>query len=154
MESPSEILYKQMTIEELEIIDISSINSLLSQLTEREHSFTLDQFGVIIERENIIQFYAYPSDNITKVVGLLTLVVFYTPAGSHARIEDVVVDNDYRGKSIGRILTEMAIEESRNLKIKEVDLTSNPRREAANRLYQKMGFERRETNVYRYINED
>ena len=149
-----DILYKEMVVEDLDSINISSINSLLFQLTSNEYSLTVDQFKEVLKRENIIQYYAYPSNDSSKVVGLLTLVVFYTPAGSHARIEDVVVDKDFRGKSIGRILTEMAIDKSRDLKIKEVDLTSHPRRVAANKLYQKMGFEMRDTNVYRYLNKD
>ena len=143
-----------MTIRELDILDMSSINSLLFQLTESEYTTTANEFKAIIIRENIIQLYAYSSDNISKVVGLLTLVIFFTPSGSHARIEDVVVDKEFRGQHIGRELTKLAIDKALEFKIKEVDLTSSPHRVTANNLYQNMGFEKRDTNVYRYINED
>jgi len=153
MSGTPDIQFKQMMPEDLDHIDFSGINNLLSQLTGNDYTFTKEQFKSILLRDGIYQFYAHSSNDDTEVVGLLTLVVFHTPAGSHARIEDVVVDLDFRGKSIGRILTEMALEKARDLKISEVDLTSNPRREAANRLYQKMGFMRRDTNVYRYKNQ-
>ncbi len=153
MKTSSKILFKRLTDNELELIDISSINSLLFQLTKHEYSLTTDQFKVIISREDVIQFYAYSSKNVSKAIGLLTLVVFVTPVGNHGRIEDVVVDTNYRRNNIGKILTEMAIDKARELNIKEVDLTSSPHRIAANKLYQKMGFEMRETNVYRYKND-
>ncbi|HLU52699.1 MAG TPA: GNAT family N-acetyltransferase [Acidimicrobiia bacterium] len=85
-----------------------------------------------------------------EIVGSLTLVVFPIPTGTRAWIEDVVVDRSARGRGIGRRLTEHALDLARRLGAKTVDLTSRPSREAANRLYQDVGFQRRETNVYRY----
>ena len=85
------------------------------------------------------------------IVGSLTLAVFRTPTGLHAHIEDVVVDEAVRGQGIGAALTRAGITRARELGCDAVNLTSNPKREAANRLYQRLGFERRETNVYRYI---
>lgn len=84
------------------------------------------------------------------VVGMLTLVTYRIPTGLHAVIEDVVVEEAARGSGIGGLLVEAALEESRRRGARNVDLTSRPSREAANRLYQKMGFAIRETNVYRY----
>ena len=84
------------------------------------------------------------------VVGMLTLVIYRIPTGVHAVIEDVVVDEGARGGGIGRALVGAALEEARRRGARNVDLTSRPSREAANRLYQKMGFATRETNVYRY----
>ncbi|HZW04722.1 MAG TPA: GNAT family N-acetyltransferase, partial [Anaerolineaceae bacterium] len=85
-----------------------------------------------------------------RLVGSLTLVVFRIPTGVRAWIEDVVVDGEMRGKGIGEALTVAALERARQEGAKTVDLTSRPSREAANRLYQRVGFERRETNLYRY----
>lgn len=85
-----------------------------------------------------------------RIVGTLTLVVFRIPTGVRAWIEDVVVDDDARGHGVGDLLNRFALDLARSKRAKTVDLTSRPSREAANRLYQRIGFEPRETNVYRY----
>ncbi|MBV9952037.1 MAG: GNAT family N-acetyltransferase [Acidimicrobiia bacterium] len=84
------------------------------------------------------------------IVGSLTLVVFPIPTATRAWIEDVVVDDAARGAGIGAALTSAALDRARELGAKTVDLTSRPSREAANHLYQRLGFEARETNVYRF----
>jgi ribosomal protein S18 acetylase RimI-like enzyme len=84
------------------------------------------------------------------VVGMLTLAVFRIPTGVRAWIEDVVVDAEARGRGIGEALTREALRVATDLGARTVELTSRPSREAANRLYQRLGFERRDTNVYRY----
>ena len=89
-----------------------------------------------------------------QIVGSLTLIVFRTPTGVHAWIEDVVVDSAMRGRGIGEALTRDAIARAKQLGANEVNLTSRPSREAANRLYQRIGFQQRDTNVYRYPLED
>ena len=88
--------------------------------------------------------------NRGRVVGALTLVVFRIPTGVRTRIEDVVVDESMRGRRVGEQLSAAALAEARRLGARSTDLTSRPAREAANRLYQRMGFEQRESNVYRY----
>ena len=85
-----------------------------------------------------------------QIVGSLTLVVFPIPTGARAWIEDVVVDSAARGKGVGEALNLRAIEIARAEGAVTVDLTSRPSREAANRLYQRIGFVKRDTNVYRY----
>lgn len=84
------------------------------------------------------------------IFGSLTLVVFAIPTGLRAWIEDVVVDGEARGKGVGAALNKAAIERAQQLGATTVDLTSRPSRDAANRLYQRLGFHERETNVYRY----
>jgi ribosomal protein S18 acetylase RimI-like enzyme len=84
------------------------------------------------------------------IVGSLTLVIFHIPTGIRAWIEDVVVDAEARGKGIGEALNKFALSEAIHHGATTVDLTSRPSREAANRLYRRIGFEQRETNVYRY----
>ena len=84
------------------------------------------------------------------IVGSLTLVVFPIPTGLRAWIEDVVVDEAARGTGTGAALNRFALDEARRRGCRTVDLTSRPSREAANRLYKRLGFEARETNVYRY----
>ncbi|HLI45482.1 MAG TPA: GNAT family N-acetyltransferase [Acidimicrobiales bacterium] len=89
-------------------------------------------------------------DDEGGVVGMLTLVTYRIPTGLNAVIEDVVVEETARGAGAGTALVEAAIEEARRRGARHVDLTSRPSREAANRLYQKLGFALRETNVYRH----
>ena len=85
-----------------------------------------------------------------EIVGTLTLVMFRIPTGIRARIEDVVVDERARGLGVGALLNQAALDEARQRGARTVDLSSRPSREAANRLYQRLGFETRETVVYRY----
>ena len=85
-----------------------------------------------------------------RIVGMLTLVTFRLPTGVRAWVEDVVVDASERGRGTGEALTRAAIEVAVSAGATTVDLTSRPSREAANRLYGRVGFELRETNVYRY----
>ncbi len=85
-----------------------------------------------------------------EIVGTLTLVMFRIPTGIRARIEDVVVDESARGLGVGALLNQAALDEARRRGARTVDLSSRPSREAANRLYQRLGFETRETVVYRY----
>ncbi len=84
------------------------------------------------------------------IVGSLTLAIFPIPTGVRAWIEDVVVDEGVRGQGIGVALNEEALKVARDKGARTVDLTSRPSREAANRLYRRLGFKQRETNVYRY----
>jgi ribosomal protein S18 acetylase RimI-like enzyme len=83
------------------------------------------------------------------IVGTLTLAVFRIPTGVRAWIEDVVVDESARGGGVGEALTLRAVELARAAGARSVELTSRPTREAANRLYRRLGFEERETNVLR-----
>ena len=89
-------------------------------------------------------------DTDGSIVGSMTLVVFRIPTGLRAWIEDVVVDAEARGKGVGEALNRSALDIAERLGARSVDLTSRPSREAANRLYQRLGFVQRETNVYRY----
>jgi ribosomal protein S18 acetylase RimI-like enzyme len=84
------------------------------------------------------------------ILGSLTLVLFRIPTGLRAWIEDVVVDESARGNGVAKALNERALALAAERGVRSVDLTSRPSRAAANRLYQRLGFVRRETNVYRF----
>jgi ribosomal protein S18 acetylase RimI-like enzyme len=84
-----------------------------------------------------------------RIVGSMTLALFRIPTGMRAWIEDVVVDESVRGRGVGAALNHHALDVARDAGARTVDLTSRPSREAANRLYQRLGFVQRETNVYR-----
>jgi ribosomal protein S18 acetylase RimI-like enzyme len=89
-----------------------------------------------------------------RIVGTLFLIMFRIATGMRAWVEDVVVDTAARGKGVGEALNREALELARSRGASTVDLTSRPARGAANRLYQRLGFRRRETNVYRFVFKD
>ena len=89
-------------------------------------------------------------DDTGRILGSLTLVVFLIPTGIRAWIEDVVVDEAARGRGVGEALNRHALDRARAEGAKTIDLTSRPTREAANRLYLRLGFVPRETNIYRF----
>lgn len=89
-----------------------------------------------------------------RIVGALTLIMFVIPTGLRARIEDVVVDESARGQGIGEALSLEAISIARAAGARNVDLTTRPSRVAAGRLYEKIGFQPRETRVYRFLVND
>jgi len=89
-------------------------------------------------------------DESGVIVGSLTLAIFRVPTGVRAWVEDVVVDGAARGAGAGAALVQAALRLAGEAGARTVDLTSRPDREAANRLYMRLGFEQRQTNVYRY----
>ena len=89
------------------------------------------------------------ADGNNPILGMLSLATFEIPTGVRAWVEDVVVDEAARGQGAGFALVEAAVEHAKTVGARTVDLTSRPTREAANRLYQRAGFQLRETNVYR-----
>lgn len=103
----------------------------------------------IIKSGNTKIFIASEDDDVKKIAGTLSLVFLRTPSGSKAQIEDVVVNQELRGKGTGKQLMQAAIEYTRQAGISKIDLTSSPHRVHANNLYQNLGFKLRTTNVYR-----
>lgn len=83
-------------------------------------------------------------------VGMLTLAWYRVPSGLKVWIEDVVVDEAVRGQGVGAALVRAALTRAQAMGATQIDLTSAPQRAAANRLYRRLGFVQRETNVYRY----
>ncbi len=89
-------------------------------------------------------------DGDRGLIGSLTLVLFRIPTGVRAWIEDVVVDKNSRGRGVAEILCREALNRASAAGARTVDLTSRPSRDAANRLYRRLGFVERDTNVYRW----
>lgn len=109
-----------------------------------------DKLEAIVRSPSIQILLAYDVDRDKPIVGTLTLVTFQTPTNKHAWIEDVVVDQAARNKGIGEALTREAMNLAAHYGSAWIDLTSRPSREDANRLYQRLGFVKRNTNLYRY----
>ncbi len=125
-----------------------ALNRLVPQLSSSAKLLSDADVVRMTTDHDVVLFVAKHDD---VIVGTLTLVVFAIPSGQRAWIEDVIVDGDVRGLGIGAALTNAAIEEGRRRGVRTIDLTSRPSREAANKLYQKLGFEIRDTNVYRFF---
>ena len=121
---------------------------LIPQLSTSSPPTSGDDLARITGSEASTLFMARDGDG--RIVGSLTLAVFHIPTGARAWIEDVVVDGSARGAGVGEALIDAAIGRARALGAKTVDLTSRPSRESANRLYVRLGFEARSTNVYRF----
>jgi ribosomal protein S18 acetylase RimI-like enzyme len=136
------------------------------EVVERVSDELVDAFGRLIPqlsssvappgRDWLERVVAFPGNRLLvarssgAIVGILTLVLFPIPTGMRARIEDVVVDEAARGQGIGAALTLEALRLAEAGGARTVDLTSRPGREAANRLYQRLGFRLRDSRVYRY----
>ncbi len=134
-------------VTELTVELTDAMNNLVPQLSSSNSPPSKEALQAIIDSETTKLLVARTERGI---VGSLTLVLFRIPTGIRAWIEDVVVDKEMRGDGIGYKLNEVAIQHARFAGAVTIDLTSRPSREAANRLYQRLGFEKRETNVYRY----
>lgn len=127
---------------------VQAFSRLLPQLSSSAVVPSREQLQEIADNDSF--FIARDPDSGGQIVGSLTLVTFRIPTGVRSWIEDVVVDTSMRGRGIGEALTRAALIRAAELGAKTVDLTSRPSREAANRLYQRVGFELRQTNLYRY----
>lgn len=127
---------------------VDALNRLVPQLSSSAPPLTEASLGAIVASPDTRLLVAADRDG--RVVGTLTLVLFAIPTGARALIEDVIVDADARGRGVGEALTRRALDLARAEGARTVDLTSRPIREAANRLYLRVGFARRDTNVYRY----
>ncbi len=125
----------------------AAVSVLVPQLSRSSPPPTREQLERIVADPGNILFLARDG---SRVVGMLTLVVFRIPTAVRAWIEDVVVDEGSRGTGVAAELVQAALDRADAEGARTVDLTSRPDREVANRLYVRLGFERRETNVYRY----
>lgn len=125
---------------------VAAVARLLPQLSSSPPP-SATELRAIVESPTSVLFIARNGD---AVVGMLTLAWFRIPTGIKAWIEDVVVDESARGRGVGEALNRAAIAEAARQGAKHVSLTSRPSRQAANRLYQRLGFEPYDTNVYRY----
>ncbi len=133
--------------------DLIAINRLLAELTNNPRILDESELLKIVTQENLKLVLARDirKDGLKEpnIVGMSILHWIELPTKINAYIDDVVVLPDYRGQKIGEEITNDLIFWAKNAGAKCIDLTSAPKREAANRLYQKLGFVKRETNVYR-----
>jgi ribosomal protein S18 acetylase RimI-like enzyme len=123
---------------------------LIPQLTDRNAPPGLEALQAIVASPATHLLAARISGTDDPICGLLALVIYRIPTGVRARIEDLVVDQDARRRGVGQALIQEALRMAREAGANGVSLTSNPDRQAANRLYRQMGFQPHETNLYFY----
>lgn len=123
---------------------------LIPQLSQSSAPPTEAALQAIVDAEASHILIARDETDNNRIIGSTTLVIFTIPTGTQGRIEDVVVDTSTRGRGVGAALNIAALELAKRHGAKSVGLTSRPSREAANRLYRRLGFKQRETNVYSY----
>ncbi len=121
---------------------------LVPQLTKNNPPPSLTELTALVKSESSTLLIARADDS--SIVGALSLTVYRVPTGIRSIIEDVIVDESARGQGIGEALMRRALEIAKEKGAAHLALTSNPMREAANRLYLRMGFKKRETNAYIY----
>jgi len=126
----------------------AAFERLVPQLSKSNPPPAQESVAEILAAPATDQFVA--RDEAGAIVGVATLATFRIPTGVRAWIEDVITDEAARGQGVGEQLTRAMLDRARELGCTTVDLTSRPSREAANRLYQRVGFERRDTNVWRF----
>lgn len=127
---------------------LKAINQLIPQLDSKLKLLTIKEMRKIPKQKQIKILVATPKNNPDQIIGILFFVFFQTLAGKRARIEDLVVDQKYRGLGIGKKLVNRALTLAKKLKIKQIELTSRPERIVANNLYRKLNFLKKQTNVY------
>lgn len=133
-------------ISEISPADHKAYCDLLPQLSPFVNIPSLDYLNQVLASSQV-SFFMAKSD---VLVGGLTLVFNHLTTGLSVRIEDVIVDQRMRGQGLGRKLMEAALIKAQEEGAKAISLSSNPKRVAANQLYQKLGFQAITTNVYRY----
>ena len=130
---------------------VAAFERLIPQLSRSSPPPGEEQLVEMVQAPATVVLVARDRGGEGGIVGSLTLVTFRIPTGMRAWIEDVVVEEEASGRGVGSALNRAALDIARARGCKTVDLTSRPSREAANRLYQRLGFAPRETNVYRLI---
>ncbi len=125
---------------------LQTINKLLPQLSPSSNQLSERELSKILKAESNQILLATHNG---EICGMLTLVICHLTSGNKAVIEDVAVDEAFRGRGIGKMLMEEAIAIAKDLGLKHINLTSNRARLAANALYRRIGFKKRDTNVYR-----
>ena len=140
-----------VSVTEATVVDdelVEAFVRLTPQLSSSNPPPSREELAEIVASAATVLFVAREDDG--PILGSLTLALFRIPTGLRAWIEDVVVDETARGKGVGAALNEAALDQARSVGARTVDLTSRPSRDAANRLYQRLGFVERDTNVYRF----
>lgn len=125
---------------------LKDINNLLPQLSKTPKPLSLKLLDSIVRDKNIRLVVAKEG---TQIIGMATLILMIAPNGKRAKVEDVVVDEKHRGKGIGEKISKKLIVIAKSKKMRRIELTTGQKRIAAHRLYEKIGFKKKDSDVYR-----
>lgn len=139
-----------MEIQELHNYTQAQFEDLTQLMTELSDRVNVTQSDLMLVLRDC-NCHLYVIQDGEHIVGCATLCIFHSPTGTKASIEDVVVSSAYRGQHLGKRLMEYVLEQAKAYAPIELHLTSNPMRVAANKLYQSLGFQRKETNCYQMM---
>ena len=144
-----EIKTFELTIEDVDRIEfcLTGLRHLVPQLYPERDRLSYDELFDLIESDKVSMVFAIYHD---EIVGVLTMVTLNILSGTRSWIEDVIVDDPVRGMGIGQALYEAALELADEKGSRTVNLISNPSRESSNRLYQRLGFDLMDHNLYRF----
>ena len=124
--------------------DLADLDALMHELSAT--SFCNEE--LLNNAMNDANVHVYVMRDEGHIVATGTLCIKHTLEFAIADIESVVVSAKCRGRGYGKELMTAMIEAAKKMNVHHIQLTSNPARVAANRLYQELGFERYETNYY------
>jgi GNAT superfamily N-acetyltransferase len=127
-----------------------ALQHLIPQIGIHKIPPTREELTTLLKTQGATLLIAREPDENGAIIGVLSLTIYRVPTGLRSIVEDVVVDERMRRRGVGEALIRYAIDLAREAGANGVSLTSNPQREAANQLYQAMGFELRNTNPYFY----
>lgn len=127
---------------------LRAVTSLLTQLTSSGRAITAAELDAMIASPAATLFLAKDGD---RIVGMISLAIVQMPTGLRSYLEDLVVDAAYRQRGAATALLQAALDFARKSAARTMDMTSRPSRTGAIRLYDRLGFERRDTNPYRYV---
>lgn len=125
---------------------LEEINALIPQLSSSAKPVTYARLLEMVKNEHAITLVAKDSQ---KIIGMGMVVIYNVPTEKRAWLEEIIVDEAYRGQGLGERISQELIEIGKRERVNRIYLSSNPQREAANKLYIKLGFEKKETNVYK-----
>lgn len=133
---------------EFRAVDFKDKDKLVKLLKQLSPTFDVSDFDLLSLISNRSFFGLVAEDN-NQIIGFGSLIIYQTVLnGVVGRIEDVVVDREYRGQGIGKKIMKLLIKQAFNCEVNKINLTSNPKREAARSLYQSLGFQKIETGVF------
>lgn len=125
-----------------------AVKNLAKKIGNNYKELTTQDFHDMITSPNITVLAAKDGE---AIIGMITVLVYRIPYVKKAYLDDLVVDEAYRGHGIAKQLMKQAIDLAKEKGAAYIDLTARPERVAGNSLYEKFGFKKRETNVYRLV---
>ena len=125
---------------------LDELNALSHELHDDDRSATMQDLGQLVKDETAILFVVRDGE---KIIGMASLYLIPKIGSKTSLLEDVIVDSKYRGQGLGEKLVRAVVDEAKKRGLKSISLSSRPVRVAAHKLYEKVGFQKKETDVFK-----